>query len=61
MATETGLIIVGIAGVLYGLGVSFAPRSLREGPNWRRLVTGGAVLLLILLVVLVGIPYLMEE
>lgn len=61
METETGLMIVGMAGVLYGLGVAFAPESLKEGPGWSRLVIGGAVLLLILLVVLVGIPYVMEE
>lgn len=58
METETGLAIMGVLGVAYGLGVAFAPASLREGPHWGRLVQGGAVLLLLLLVVLVGIPYL---
>lgn len=59
MQMETGLAIMGILGVAYGLGVAFAPATVKEGPHWSRLVQGGAVLLLVLLVVLVGIPYLM--
>ena len=60
MDLRTGASIVGLLAVTYGFAVAFGPRAHQDAGFWRRFTVTGALLLLVAVVVLVGIPFYRE-